>query len=57
MGRGNEDGVSQSPDGIHGGPTGMDEELTKILWIRLKGRAGIGELTMGICYRQPDQED
>jgi len=35
----------------------MDEELTKSLWIRIKGRAGPGDRTVGVCYRPPDEED
>jgi len=38
---------------------GMDEEPTKSLWVRIKGRAeaGTGDITVGVCYRPPDQED
>ncbi|GAB0188331.1 hypothetical protein GRJ2_001298400 [Grus japonensis] len=35
----------------------MDEEPTKSLWVRIKGRAGTGDTIVGICYRPPDQED
>ena len=35
----------------------MDEELTKSLWVRIKGRAGTGDIIVGVCYRPPDQED
>ncbi|GAB0179465.1 hypothetical protein GRJ2_000411800 [Grus japonensis] len=35
---------------------GMDEELTKSLWVRIKGRAGTGDIIVGACYRPPDQE-
>jgi len=31
---------------------GMDEELT----FRIKGRAGTGDIVVGICYRSPNQE-
>ncbi|GAB0209553.1 hypothetical protein GRJ2_003421000 [Grus japonensis] len=34
---------------------GMDEELTKSLWVRIKGRAG--DIIVGVCYRPPDQGD
>ncbi|GAB0204588.1 hypothetical protein GRJ2_002924400 [Grus japonensis] len=36
---------------------GMDEEPTKSLWVRIKGRAGTGDTIVGVCYRPPDQED
>ncbi|GAB0183467.1 hypothetical protein GRJ2_000812000 [Grus japonensis] len=36
---------------------GMDEELTESLWVRIKGRAGAGDITVGVCYRPPDQGD
>ncbi|KAM9591189.1 uncharacterized protein ACIBXB_006085 isoform 1-T2 [Morphnus guianensis] len=36
---------------------GMDEELTESLWVRIKGRAGTGDIIAGVCYRPPDQED
>ena len=36
---------------------GMDEEPTKSLWVRIKGRAGTGNIIVGVCYRPPDQED
>ncbi|GAB0209305.1 hypothetical protein GRJ2_003396200 [Grus japonensis] len=35
----------------------MDEELTKSLWVRIKGRAGTGDIIVGVCYRPPDQGD
>ncbi|GAB0179062.1 hypothetical protein GRJ2_000371500 [Grus japonensis] len=35
----------------------MDEELTESLWVRIKGRAGAGDVIVGVCYRPPDQED
>ncbi|GAB0208651.1 hypothetical protein GRJ2_003330800 [Grus japonensis] len=34
---------------------GMDEELTKSLWVRIKGSAGAGDIIVGVCYRPPDQ--
>ncbi|GAB0185603.1 hypothetical protein GRJ2_001025600 [Grus japonensis] len=36
---------------------GMDEEPTESLWVRIKGRAGAGDITAGVCYRPPDQGD
>ncbi|GAB0179437.1 hypothetical protein GRJ2_000409000 [Grus japonensis] len=36
---------------------GMDEEPTKSLWVRIKGRAGAGDIVAGVCYRPPDQGD
>lgn len=36
---------------------GMNEELTKSLGVRIKWRAGTGDITVGVCYRPPDQED
>lgn len=36
---------------------GMDEEPTKSLWVRIKGMAGIGDTTLGVCYRLPEQDD
>ncbi|GAB0206448.1 hypothetical protein GRJ2_003110400 [Grus japonensis] len=36
---------------------GMEEELTKSLWVRIKGRAGAGDIIVGVCYRPPDQGD
>ncbi|GAB0209334.1 hypothetical protein GRJ2_003399100 [Grus japonensis] len=35
----------------------MDEELTESLWVRIKGRAGTGDIIAEVCYRPPDQED
>jgi len=35
---------------------GMDEELTKNLRVRIKGRAGSGDIIAGVCCRPPDQE-
>ncbi|PKU43418.1 rna-directed dna polymerase from mobile element hypothetical protein [Limosa lapponica baueri] len=31
---------------------GIDEELTESLWVRIKGRAGTGDITVGICYNE-----
>ncbi|GAB0206583.1 mitochondrial enolase superfamily member 1 [Grus japonensis] len=36
---------------------GMDEEPTESLWVRIKGRAGAGDIIAGVCYRPPDQRD
>ncbi|GAB0208028.1 hypothetical protein GRJ2_003268500 [Grus japonensis] len=36
---------------------GMEEEPTESLWVRIKGRAGAGDIIVGVCYRPPDQED
>ncbi|KAM6092638.1 uncharacterized protein LJ206_005604 [Theristicus caerulescens] len=36
---------------------GMDKELAKSLWVRIKGRAGTDDITVGVCYRPPEQED
>ncbi|GAB0210120.1 mitochondrial enolase superfamily member 1 [Grus japonensis] len=35
----------------------MEEEPTKSLWVRIKGRAGAGDIIAGVCYRPPDQGD
>ena len=35
----------------------MDEELTKILWVDIKGRTGTGDIIVGVCYRPPNQDD
>ncbi|GAB0202575.1 mitochondrial enolase superfamily member 1 [Grus japonensis] len=35
----------------------MDEELTKSLWVRIKGSTGAGDIIAGVCYRPPDQGD
>ncbi|PKU34212.1 dtw domain-containing protein 2 [Limosa lapponica baueri] len=36
---------------------GMDEKPTESLWVRIKGRAEAGDITVGVCYRPPNQED
>ncbi|PKU29971.1 hypothetical protein llap_19724 [Limosa lapponica baueri] len=36
---------------------GMDEDPTESLWIRIKGSTGAGDVTVGVCYRTPDQGD
>ncbi|GAB0181373.1 hypothetical protein GRJ2_000602600 [Grus japonensis] len=35
----------------------MDEEPTESLWVRIKGRAGTGDIIVGVCYRPSNQED
>jgi len=35
----------------------MDEKLTKSLWVKIKGKAGTGDIIEGVCYRPPVQED
>ncbi|PKU35905.1 hypothetical protein llap_13795 [Limosa lapponica baueri] len=36
---------------------GMDEDPTKSLWVKIKGNTGAGDVTVGVCYRPPDQGD
>jgi len=36
---------------------GMDEESTKSLWVRIKGRTGAGDIVAEVHYRPPNQED
>ncbi|GAB0205405.1 hypothetical protein GRJ2_003006100 [Grus japonensis] len=36
---------------------GMDEELTKSLWVRIKGSTATGDIIAGVRYRPPDQGD
>ncbi|PKU45391.1 hypothetical protein llap_4335 [Limosa lapponica baueri] len=36
---------------------GMDREPTESLWFRVKGKAGTGDVMLGICYWPPDQQD
>ncbi|GAB0187691.1 hypothetical protein GRJ2_001234400 [Grus japonensis] len=36
---------------------GMEEEPTESLWVRIKGRAGAGDIIVAFCYRPPDQGD
>ncbi|GAB0187672.1 hypothetical protein GRJ2_001232500 [Grus japonensis] len=36
---------------------GMKEEPTESLWVRIKGRAGAGDIIVAFCYRPPDQGD
>ena len=35
----------------------MDEEPTKSLWVRIKGKTGTSNVIVGVCYRPPNQED
>ncbi|GAB0183945.1 mitochondrial enolase superfamily member 1 [Grus japonensis] len=35
----------------------MHKEPTESLWARIKGRAGAGDIIVGVCYRPPDQGD
>ncbi|GAB0178727.1 hypothetical protein GRJ2_000338000 [Grus japonensis] len=35
----------------------MDKEPTESLWVRIKGRAGPGDIIAGVCYRPPEQGD
>jgi len=35
----------------------MDEQPTKSLWGRIKGRARTSGIIVGVCYRPPGQED
>ncbi|PKU34516.1 rna rnp complex-1-interacting phosphatase [Limosa lapponica baueri] len=34
-----------------------DEESAENLWVRLKGQANMGDTTVGVYYRPPDQEE
>ncbi|XP_062466520.1 uncharacterized protein LOC134159318 [Pezoporus occidentalis] len=36
---------------------GTGEQLTESLWVRVNGNIAMGDITVGICYRPPDQED
>jgi len=36
---------------------GMDEEPTESLWVKIKGKAEMGDITVGVCYRPPDQHE
>jgi len=36
---------------------GADEEGVKNLWDRIKGQAHKGDITVGVYYRPPDQEE
>jgi len=36
---------------------GLDEEPMESLWVKIKGRTGLGDITVGVCYRPPDQDE
>jgi len=36
---------------------GADEERVESLWVRIKGQAHMGDITVGVYYRPPDQEE
>ena len=36
---------------------GVDGELTESLWVGIKGKAGTGDVIVGVCYRPPNLED
>ncbi|KAK4817029.1 hypothetical protein QYF61_026035 [Mycteria americana] len=36
---------------------GMDQETTKSLWVRIKERAGTGDIIVGVCHSPLDQEN
>lgn len=36
---------------------GMDNEPTESLWVRTKEMIGMGDNTVGVSYRPPDQEE
>jgi len=36
---------------------GTNEEPNESLWVRIKGRAGTGDIIVGVCYMPPAQED
>ncbi|PKU44374.1 mitochondrial fission process protein 1 [Limosa lapponica baueri] len=36
---------------------GTDEDMTESLWVKIKGSTGAGDVTVGVCYRPPDQSD
>lgn len=35
----------------------MDEELTESLWVRVKRKAGEGDIVVEVCYRPLGQKD
>jgi len=35
---------------------GTDEEPTESLWVKIQGRTGMRDITVGVCYRPPDQD-
>jgi len=36
---------------------GADEEGVESLWVRIKGQPHMGDITVGVYYRPPDQEE
>jgi len=36
---------------------GMDEEPMESLRVKIKGRAGTGDIRLGVCYRPPEQDE
>jgi len=36
---------------------GLDEEPTESLWVKIKCRAGTGDITVGVCYWPSDQDE
>ena len=36
---------------------GANEEQVESLWVRIKGQAHTGDITVGVYYRPPDQEE
>jgi len=36
---------------------GVDEELSKSLWVRIKGRAETSDIIAGVCCRLPKHEN
>jgi len=35
----------------------VDEEQVKSIWVRMKGKAHMGNTVVGVYYRLPDQEE
>lgn len=31
----------------------MDKELAESWWLKIKGRTGLGDIVVGLCYRPP----
>lgn len=36
---------------------GVDEEMSKSVWVRTKEKTGLSDIVVEICYRSPDQEE
>ncbi|GAB0206983.1 hypothetical protein GRJ2_003163900 [Grus japonensis] len=36
---------------------GMDEEPTESLWVRIKEKTTMSDISVDVCYRPPDQEE